>query len=799
MRKTRLAAALATALPFMPPWAAPALAQERAAEAPASPSTSVDAAADGATRALGTVTVSGGRPTSLPTQIPTTIEGTTREQIDATVNATDSEDALKYLPSLVVRKRYIGDYNHAVLATRASGTGNSARSLVYADGIMLSNPLGNGATYAPRWGMVSPEEIERVDVLYGPFSAAYPGNSVGAVVDYVTRMPTGFEAHIKVGGSASRFSLYGHDASPAAGQLDVALGGRNGDWSWWIAANRTHSQGQTLVYPNRLLSSGAPGGAGVPVTGAVFGLDPSNRPWWLLGGSTIYDTTQEQAKLKLAYDFSPTVRATYTLGAWNNSTRGDVESYLRDPLGRPVYSGRVNIAGSTYSLDAPALAFAPTQNDLTHTMQGLSVKSHTGGVFDWELAASLYDYGRDTLRTPTVAQPAALYWAYPGSASLLAPGSAAGRTTDMRGTGWNTLKAAGTWRPGGAAGGVGAHVVDFGLQQDTARLRTQVLNTAEWLAGPALTPFSAFNGNTQLQSLYAQDTWRFAPGWKTTLGLRHEHWRAYGGQLGNATQLLAFGERSESHVSPKAAIAWQATPEWLFKASTGRAVRFPTVSELYQGSILGNTIVNTNPDLRPERSWTTELSAERDLKGWGLDGILRTTLFFERTRDALYTQALTNLVSTVQNVDAIRTNGLEVAVNAVDVGMKGLDVGGSLTLADSKITANAGFPASVGHQQPRVPRVRAALLATWRPDANWSYTLGLRYSGRQYGTLDNSDPNGFAYTGFSKYFVADVRVRYQVNRQWSAAVGIDNLNNYRYWAFHPYPQRTFVGELKFDL
>ena len=115
-----------------------------------------------------------------------------------TINATDSEDALKYFPSLLVRKRYIGDYDHAVLATRASGTGNSARSLVYADGILISNLLGNGATFTPRWGLVTPEEIERVDVLYGPFSAAYPGNSVGAVVDYVTRMPDELEMHVKL-------------------------------------------------------------------------------------------------------------------------------------------------------------------------------------------------------------------------------------------------------------------------------------------------------------------------------------------------------------------------------------------------------------------------------------------------------------------------------------------------------------------------------------------------------------------------------------------------------------------------
>ena len=99
---------------------------------------------------LGIVTITGGRGTSLPSQIPTTIEGISGADVQTKINAADSEDALRYLPSLLVRRRYIGDYNHAVLSTRASGTGNSARSMVYADGILLSNYLGNGATFAPK-------------------------------------------------------------------------------------------------------------------------------------------------------------------------------------------------------------------------------------------------------------------------------------------------------------------------------------------------------------------------------------------------------------------------------------------------------------------------------------------------------------------------------------------------------------------------------------------------------------------------------------------------------------------------
>ncbi|MES4787393.1 MAG: TonB-dependent receptor, partial [Nitrospiraceae bacterium] len=158
-------------------------------------------------------------------------------------------------------------------------------------------------------------------------------------------------------------------------------------------------------------------------------------------------------------------------------------------------------------------------------------------------------------------------------------------------------------------------------------------------------------------------------------------------------------ERQESHFSPKAALAYQVDPDWVVKASTGRAVRMPTVGELYQGSINGNAIVNTDPSLKPEKSWTSELSAEHIT----YNGMLRTTLFFERTRDALYSQALTATVSTVQNVDAIHTRGVELAWQAADLGIKGLDLNSSATFTDSIITANRGFPASVGKQQPRVP------------------------------------------------------------------------------------------------
>jgi iron complex outermembrane receptor protein len=738
------------------------------------------AAEEAPLRTLGTVTVIGTRPTSLPTQIPTTIEGVDARDIADTINASDAEDALKYLPSLLVRKRYIGDYDHAVLASRASGTGNSARSLVYADGILLSNLLGNGITFTPRWGMVTPEEIERVDVLYGPFSAAYPGNSVGAVVDYVTRMPDELEGHVRVATFAQPFSMYGRDDTYGGYQASASMGARNDKWSWWINYNRLESDSHPLSFANKLVST-TPATNEPVVTGTVPGKNPRNQDWLLLGATNRNEVVQDHAKIKVAYDITPSMRASYTFGAWINDGVRHVESYLRDAHGQPVYGNlgssaplAVNIDGMLYTL-LPS-DFAPNRAQLEHFMHGLTLKADEE-VFAWEIAASLYDYSRDEIRSPSVAV---------SGASM----HGAGTIADQEGTGWNTVSLRATWRPEGLHG---AHLVETGYQRLASRLRTRVLATSDWIDGPADSRVSAFEGETELHGLYVQDTWRIAERWRTTLGLRAERWRAHDGLIANSESVQRFVERDETYYSPKAALAYQLSEDWTLQASLGKAVRTPTVSELYQGSLVAGQIVNNDPNLQPEKSWTLELSAQRDVVG----GSLRATLFAEDTRDALYSQ-INAAMQTIQNVGKIATRGLELAYRTSDFLLPGLALSASLTYAHSEIVENDAFPASVGKRQPRVPRWRANALATYEIGDKWVASLGARYSGTQYNQLDNSDSNGATYMGMSDFFVVDARVRYRITPRCIASVGVDNLTNDKYWAFHPYPQRSFFAELSVD-
>src|SRR5436190_10429268 len=155
---------------------------------------------------------------------PNTKESVDAAQLRITTNVRNTEDVLRYFPSLFVRKRHIGD-TQAPLATRTSGVGSSARSLIYADGVLLSALIGNNNSFAsPRWGMVAPEEIDRVDVLYGPFSAAYSGNAIGAVVNITTRLPDKLEASATAAWNLQKFDQYATQGRYPAYQVAANVG-----------------------------------------------------------------------------------------------------------------------------------------------------------------------------------------------------------------------------------------------------------------------------------------------------------------------------------------------------------------------------------------------------------------------------------------------------------------------------------------------------------------------------------------------------------------------------------------------
>ena len=727
------------------------------------------ALAASATQTLPDITVQG---TSLPAAATTNVNmRTTRKQL-ARQNVAGTADVLRYFPNLQVRQRYIGDPN-AIVSGRASGTLQSARALVYADGLLLSDFMTNGWNGAPRWNMVAPQSIAAVDVLYGPYSALYPGNSIGNTVLIHTALPDGFTA----GGSAQYFVQDFHDAYGTSGHYDghrtgAYIGDHEGRWRWLLSVNRLDNHGQPMQYA--IAKAGGDASGATAVTGATLDRGITGVPRLVYGANTIEHTTQTQASLQASVVISEHLHARFTLGAWHNDAFDATRSLVRDADGNPVYAGSILAADQVWTL--PASGLAPSAYNQTHALLGAELDGHLDNGWRWQAIASHFDFLHDVERGASA------------SSAASAQGGA-GTRADMGGSGWDTFDLR-------SSGRAGTNMLYAGAHLDRYLLDSRVSGAADWRADAKGAQVSAFGGRTQTRALYLQDVWNFAPDWTLTLGARWEQWRAYRGLLANATASVAYPDRRRSDLSPKASLSWRFGSPWELRLSFGKAMRYPTVEELFQGSISNNAIVNNNPNLNPERDSSTDLDLISDLP----NGHWRVSLYQDRLADTLYSQTDLSLpvpVTNVQNIGAVRMRGIEGALQLRDV-LPGVDLDASVALNDAVTLHDAQYPRADGKRFPRIPRLRATLFADWRFVPGWDVSLGVRRSGRQYANLDNSDFLD-TYGAVSSFTVVDAKLRWQVAPQWTASLGVNNLTNKPYWEYHPYAGRTWIGEISWKL
>lgn len=725
---------------------------------------------------LAPVVVTGQRAELDPT-LPQTTASKTAEQL-RDQNLVNPEDALRYLPATTIRKRYIGDRN-ALIGGRNFGTLQPSRALVYVDGYLLSNFLGRFD--APRWNMLTPESIERVDMLYGPYSALYPGNSIGTTVVVHERVPQGFEASARLGGHRQRFSAYGDSGHYDGHQFSARIASRL-DSGLWYALHLNHQDSTSQPMQYHTSTTLTPGTAGTPVTGIRYDTDPLGRPRAVFGANSgaIDRTQQDTIKLQVGQDLTPTLQASAFVGYWVNDSVTRNRTFLRDVNGNPVWSGTVT--DGTYQYTIPTTAFAPSQRDEAHWQSGFTVKTRHATGWNGSLVASLYRIGRDDARQARQPDPVA---------ALGGPGT----LTRRDGTGWHTMEAQAAYTPTPGDFGDGHHALTFGLHRNGYRLDQTVDNVSDWRNGGG-TRAQYYRGRTEITAAYAQDVWTLREDLQLTLGLRVERFRAHDGeQLTSNGVTTVYGERSLHGRSPKASLAWWATPEWLLKASAGHGVRFPNVEELYNGTATGTSVIVSDPNLRPERSTAVELSAEHS----GVAHRLRVSLFQDVVKDAILRQSDTTVVPSVtrvSNVDRVRTRGIEFVGMQQNVFVRGLDLEGHLAFTRSIVTANTRDPGSVGAYWLRVPKSRGALLAAWRPNDLWRTSLGLRYSGRAYNDVYNLDVQPDVYGGVSRVKQLDWRASVKLQPQLEWAVGIDNLTDQRAWQSHPYPGRTLHTELR---
>ena len=685
-------------------------------------------------------------------------------------NALRLGDVLADVPGLYARGPAMGasfpGSGTSVLSLR--GIPRTPRTLVMIDGHPLNNALSGGVNVAA----IPLNAIERVEVVRGPYSALYGGNSMG-VVNFISAGPDAPLTEFRAGaGSLGQRSIGLVHRKRYETGLGITLSGGYHD-----------SDG----YPDSDYAIKQPvsGAGGTAVTGARATTMPDGTPAYWVGLKGARPWTQSNAQISLHYSPAPSTHlsagfalAQYAVGY----ARPD--SFLRNASGAPVSSGNVSFAdGATRRLslaETDFLTATPASErdlrayaSLEHRLDGgsvvranLSTLRHSFQFSQATSGLAAYESGpgdftdQPNVRTGfdvSVRTPMAPNW-------VLVTGGAYNRSTlDRRNA------ALGYWRDADTQGAL----------------------------------LNAGRGRSSNAALFFQSTHYFDHGVTGYLGGRYDRFNTDGEARQNTTPAFAqsYATRSYDQFSPKLALVWEARQGLSLRTSYGEGFRPPALLELYSRTVTPTATAGVNsvnepaPELKPERVRSFEAGTDASLAGGARVSL---TEYAQRLTELIYRRRLSPALTRTENSGEADVDGIEASVHW-PTGVRGLAAIGSLThQLRYQITRNDAVPASVGKVLTDVPRsvVSIGLQLDRQP---WSGFAVYRQVGHVFGSGDDQNLNVAegVYGSYDRYAIISTKLAYRFDRHLSVNVAVDNLSNRQYFVFNKQPGRTVYGELAY--
>ena len=721
------------------------------------------------------------------------------------INSSTTEDLVKYEPSIVIRKRYIGDSN-GTLGLRGSNMFATARSMVFADGVPLHYLLQTRWSGAPRWTMVSASEIAQVEILYGPFSAEYSGNSMGGVVLIETAIPQKREVHMNLDYFAQDFSSYGFNDRLNGYKTFFSYGDKIGDLSIYFSYNRLENESQPQSY---YFDGSTPAAGAMVVTGGipgkdVFGNEALNKTSQYDGDKIFYfgDTGIEKAltdnfKIKLGYDFDNWSGLLNIAYEDRSTLRDSPNSYLTNLSGETVWSG--NFVQNGEGIKIPTSRLGSSELDRRSLSTGLRIKGKLTESTRFEANVSDFRILEDNSRA--------------SSHSLQDPLFAGrGQTTDYEDTGWQTLEGKFVFSD------VGINGIELisGARYEAYELNLDVFNSSNWKQGDNAGFASRSGGETNIVAAFLQMNWDVNPRWNLALGGRYEQWESKSGYFSKDAantpefDLVNVADADRDQFSPKFSVGYIPVENWLLRYSLAKAYRFPVVEELFTQTQNYSSVVQAQPDLKPENGLHHNLMLEKQLE----TGYARINIFTETVQDAIESQttflpsgSTVPSVTTFSSIDEVETDGIEFILNRYGLLIPELDLRFNLAYTRSIITDNstveANNPMAIksieGNDYPRMPRWRGNVMLTYHATDHWDFSGNVQYADKSFGRLDNTDIAEQVMGAQDGYTRLGIKTTYDFTDSLEASFGIDNLTDEESYVAHPWPGRSYYLSLSYHL
>ncbi|WP_340120719.1 TonB-dependent receptor [Methylobacter svalbardensis] len=723
-------------------------------------------------------------------QFPDTAKATPTYTIDAAevetkVNATTVEDAIRYAPGVLIRKRFIGDPN-GTLGIRSSNSFQSAHTMVYADGMPLHNPLRTSFNGAPRWSMVSPNELDSAEVLYGPFSSQYSGNSMGGVINLNTKMPEKFEAQMDAMGIFQNVHRSGRNETLMGYKTFISAGDRFDKFSVWASYNRFENEGQPQTINAAQLSSAR---GGIAVTGGEGYQTPKGDPAIAYGDIGVAQQTTDLFKAKFAYDFTEELQGRFTIAYEDRVGKvDDPNSLLRDAAGNTAWGGATaagvsanqnyrTVDGQRFTV--PGSVFSVSDSERQTLNYGLGLKGKISDNWSIDTTASYYDAFKDRTVSSNLNPD------HPQNQNK-------GQVTDEK-PWWATydLKLA-------TDKFLGRDDLSFmgGYQFNHASLNLDTYSSNNYAAGTADVKTGDSGGATQTNSAFSQLEWRFLPDWSVMAGGRFDHWQAIDGHVhtfGATNNIQNYANRDASRISPKASLEY--SPDaWTFRYSFSKAYRFPIAEEMFASVSRLNSLSISAPDLGPENGYFHNFMTQYDIPR----GYLRANFFFDQINNEIANTLQTingQNITTFLPIEQTEAIGVDLTYQQNEVFDLPVDLMVNTTIMNKQITKNSRNPSLVGNEWDRLPQLQINGSATYHITQPWDASVGVRYRSDAFQQLDNSDTAANVMGGTDESTFVDLKTSYKlpINTQLKSTLsaGIDNVFDVNAFENHPYPQRTY--------
>jgi len=641
------------------------------------------------------------------------------------------------------------------------------------DGLNLSD--GNSGGISSLMG-IDIDDVKQIEVVPGTSSALYGSDAVGGVINIITKVPTKEEISAKY---AHGFGDGQRNTFEAA-YRNRWESGLSGSFNVGYEDMAGFAKSDKVVLPVGTSGTGSNAVQGGQATTTVTG-----APAYIVGDRGAVPSHSFLANGKLFYELDARSKFFVSYGR-SESAMGyeNFNSYLTQNGSALTYpAANVSIDGNKLgSIKESSFWNANNPNRRQESRYTAGYDGRLGNDIDLKVNVGYFD--RDS------------YYVSSGTGATFSGGP--GTSTNTPNT---TLDSSAQL---GFAAGQKQYLI-VGLSSNRSTLDRKVYQLSNW-RNPESSQTGALNeeshGESTMTGAFLQDQIFLSDAVTLYAGGRYDYWTTRGVSnkyVGSPVGTVESPERSASAFSPKLAAVYRWTDTLSLRSSIGKAFRAPSNYEMYATpSVSGNRLLIADPNIKPETATSWDIGVEKALPE---NGSLKVAYYRTRLQDMIYrkTSAYTgSLVGITTN--ATTTNAGEAKVQGVELSGEvpvttWLRASASYSYTDSEITKDDSGTGLLGKRLRYVPKNMAGfgLDAQWQ---KWRGILSTTYIGEQFSNELNDDTVKDVYGGTTKYWLTNLRISYQIDRNFKATLAINNVFDKQYYEYYLMPGRNASVELR---